>query len=245
MATLRSWTRATEIKMALLTPMFMVVMFGRMFMRAGSAPELLRPLTTSGIAAFIVIFAMLGPMGNQFAYDRAGFRALVLSPMPRREMLIGKNLAALPFALAMMVSVVGLSQWFKPMRVDHFVGVLLQLVPMYLMLCLACNVSSIASPITLKPGSGMPLPHQGARSFAPLLLMLVAPIAVGLTAIPWAVEALFAYMNWFEWFPAYLVLGALQVVAIVLLYRRVLDWQGGLLHRRERTILDIVAAKSE
>jgi len=245
MATWRSWTRATEIKMALLTPIFMVVVFGRMFARAGDAPELLRPLSTSGMAAFIMIFAMLGPMGNQFAYDRAGFRAFVLSPMPRRDLLMGKNVAALPFAVALMAVVVGASQWFKPMRADHFVGVVLQLIPMYLMFCLASNLLSIAAPLTLKPASGFPVPHQGARSFGPLLLMVVTPFAVGLTLIPWLAEALFSYLNWFEWFPAFLVLGAIQVVVIVLVYRRVLDWQGGLLHRRERTILDIVALRSE
>jgi hypothetical protein len=245
MATLRSWTRATEIKMALLTPILMAVIFSRMFTRAGDAPELLRPLSTSGMAAFIMIFAMLGPMGNQFAYDRAGFRAFVLSPMPRRDLLIGKNLAAFPFAGALMVLVVGAAQWFKPMRVDHFVGVVLQLIPMYLVFCLACNLLSIASPIALKPGSGMPIPHQGARSFGPLLLMVVAPFALGLTLIPWAAEALFDYLNWFGWFPTFLVLGAIQVVVIVLVYRRVVDWQAGLLHRREQRILEIVAARSE
>jgi ABC-2 type transport system permease protein len=245
MATLRSWTRATEMKMALLTPIFMVVIFGRMFTRAGDASELMRPLTTSGMAAFIMIFAMLGPMGNQFGYDRAGFRAFVLSPTPRRDLLLGKNLAALPFALAMMIVVVGLSQWFKPMRIDHFAGVLFQLIPMYLVFCLACNLLSVASPITLKPGSGMPVPHQGVRSFGPLLLMVVSPFAIGLTLMPWAAEALFYYLNWFQWFPAYLVLGAIQGVVIVLLYRWLLDWQGGLLQRRERTILEIVAAKAK
>ena len=160
-------------------------------------------------------------------------------------MLIGKNLAALPFALAMMVVVVGLSQWFKPMRVDHFVGVLLQLIPMYLMFCLACNLSSIVSPITLKPGSGMPVPHQGARSFGPLLLMLVAPFAVGLTLMPLGCRSALLLHELVRVVSAYLVLGAIQAVVIVLLYRRVLDWQGSLLHRRERTILDIVAKKTE
>jgi len=245
MATLRSWTRATEIKMALLTPIFMVLVFGRMFTRAGDAAELLRPLTTAGMAAFIMIFAMLGPLGNQFAFDRAGFRAYVLSPIPRRDVLLGKNLAALPFAVALMAIVVGAAQWFKPMRADHFIGVVLQLVPMYLLFCLACNLQSIVGPLTLKPASGMPVPHQGVRSFGPLLLMVAAPFVVGLTMIPWLTEALFAYLNWFERFPAFLMLEAIQTLIVLLVYRRVLDWQADLLNRREQTILDIVALRSE
>jgi hypothetical protein len=36
-------------------------------------------------------------LGNQFGLDRTGFRMLVLSPMPRWQILLGKNLALLPF----------------------------------------------------------------------------------------------------------------------------------------------------
>ena len=36
---------------------------------------------------------------NQFGMDRDGFRALVLSPIPRHQILFGKNLATAPFAL--------------------------------------------------------------------------------------------------------------------------------------------------
>ena len=91
----------------------------------------------------------------------------------------------------------------------------------------------------------MPVPHQGARSFSHLLFMLLASAAVGLTLLPLAVEALLSYMNWFAWFPAYVVLGALQAVLMVLVYRRGLDWQGGLLQRREQRILEIVGTKAE
>jgi hypothetical protein len=159
--------------------------------------------------------------------------------------LLGKNLSAGPFAFAMMLVVVGLSQWFAPMRLELFLGVLLQLIPMYLVFCLAGNLLSIVSPLTLKPGSGMPVPHQGARNFSHLLFMILASLAVGLTLFPLGVEALFSYMNWFAGFPAYLVLGVLQVIVTVLLYRRAIDWQGSLLHQREQRVLGIVAAKAE
>jgi hypothetical protein len=99
-------------------------------------------------------------------------------------MLMGKNLAVLPFALAMMVVMVGLQQWLNPMRFDHLVALLFQVVSMYLLFCLAANLLSIIAPIALKPGSGMPAGHQGIRSFGPLLFMMVAPVLLGLTLGP-------------------------------------------------------------
>ena len=93
----------------------------------------LRPLTTSGLAGLMLILGMLGPVGNQFGYDRTGFRAFVLGPIPRRDVLIGKNLSFFPLALVTMLAVVGLAQWSNPMRLDHLAAVLLQLIPMYLL----------------------------------------------------------------------------------------------------------------
>jgi hypothetical protein len=241
----RSWLRASELKMALFTPVMMIVVFTRMFVSRSATPELMRPLATSGLAAVALIFSMLGPIGNQFGYDRSGFLAFVLSPVPRRDMLMGKNLAVLPFALAMMAVMVGLQQWLNPMRFDHLVALLFQTASMYLLFCLAGNLLSIVGPIALKPGSGMPVGHQGIRSFGPLLFMMVAPVLLGLTLGPLGIEALLSFMNWFAWFPAYLVFGVVQAVIVVWLYRRVIDWEGGLLQRREPEILEIVSSRVE
>jgi ABC-2 type transport system permease protein len=237
---LRSWMRAPEMKMTLLTPVIMLIVFSRMFAaQSATAPELLRPLTASSLAAFILIIGLVGPAGNQFGYDRAGFRAFVLSPVPRRDVLIGKNLSLLPFALVMMAVVVGLSHWFNPMR---FV---LQLIPMYLVFCLAANLLSIIGPLALKPGSGMPARHQGIRSVFPLVFMLVVSVALGITLIPLGIEALLAAVNWFAAFPAYLAFGVVQVIVTVWVYRLVVDWQGDLLQRREQQILEIVSSRAE
>jgi hypothetical protein len=233
------------MKMNLLTPVIMLVVFTGMFAgQSGTAPEILRPLTTSSLAAFMLIIGLLGPVGNQFGYDRAGFRSFVLSPIPRRDVLIGKNLSLLPFAIAAMAPVVALSQWSNPMRLDHLLGVLFHLVTLYLVFCLAANLLSIVAPMALKPGSGMPAPHQGVRAFYPLAFMLLAPLPLGLTLIPLGFEALLTAMDWYTWFPAYLVLSIVQAAAAVWLYRVAVDWEGDLLQRREQRILDIVGARA-
>jgi hypothetical protein len=52
-------------------------------------------------------------------------------------------------------------------------------------------------------------------------------------------------MKWAVWFPAFLVLGMVQVAVILWLYRVTLNWQGGILQRREQKILEIVGSKVE
>jgi hypothetical protein len=242
----RSWMRASETKTALLTPLIMLVVFTRMFSgQSGAMPELMRAVTTSGLAAAVLIFGMIGPIGNQFGYDRAAFLAFVLGPAARRDILLGKNLALLPFAMGMMIAVVGLRQWFNPLRLDHFMAVLFQLVTMFLLFCLAGNLLSIVGPIALKPGSGMPAGHQGIRSFGPLLFMIGISVLLMLTLFPAGIEAVLAFMNRLVWFPAYLVFNVVQTVAVCWLYRRALDWEGELLQRREPQILEIVASRVE
>jgi hypothetical protein len=44
-------------------------------------------------------------MSNMFGLDRGGFRALVLSPMPRHRILLARNLAMLPVAAVGVVIV--------------------------------------------------------------------------------------------------------------------------------------------
>ncbi len=242
----RSLLRAPEVKMMLLTPVFMLVIFSGMLAgRGGNVSVLLRPLIALGLAAFILIMGMTGFLGNQFGFDRSGFRAFVLSCAPRRDILLGKNLSLLPYAFIMMVFAIGVSQWKHPMRPDHLAAVLLQTIPMYLIFCLTGNMLSILSPITLKLSSGKPASHQGARVLFQVVFMFVVPVLIGFTLIPLGVEALFAFMKWAVWFPAFLVLGMVQVVVMLGLYRVAIDWQGGLLQRREQKILEIVSSKAE
>jgi len=66
-------------------------------------PELMRPAwPRPGLAGLVLTFGMVGPIGNQFGYDRFGLPWPSSSVPPRAgTMLMGKNLAVLPFALAM------------------------------------------------------------------------------------------------------------------------------------------------
>ena len=45
------------------------------------------------------VFILVQFFANQFGFDRDGFRVLILSPVQRRLILLGKNLACLPVAV--------------------------------------------------------------------------------------------------------------------------------------------------
>lgn len=246
LASFRSLLRAPEVKMMLLTPVFMLIVFTGMSRGGGNPPpELLRPLVATGVSAFVLVMGLMGFVGNQFGFDRTGFRAYVLIPARRREILIGKNLAMLPLALILMGLGIGLYQWLNPMRIDHLLAVLIQMVPLYLVFALAGNLLSILSPMALRTGSGMPANHQGLKMIYHLIFLVLLPIPLSLTLLPLGIEALLAWSGRAPWFPAFLIFGIIQAVAVIGLYNLVLDWEGSLLQSRERRILDIVASRGE
>lgn len=246
LASFRSLARAPEVKMMLLTPVFMLIVFTGMS-RGGAnpPPELLRPLIATGISAFVLVLGLIGFVGNQFGFDRTGFRAYVLVPARRREILMGKNLAMLPLALVMMGLGVALYQWLHPMRIDHLLAVLIQMVPLYLVFALAGNLLSIISPMALRMGSGMPANHQGIKMIYQFVFMALVPIPLSLTLLPLGIEAFLGWSGRATWFPAFLIFGVIQAVAAIGLYHLVLDWEGALLQRREQRILEVVASRGE
>jgi ABC-2 type transport system permease protein len=246
LASFRALIRAPEVKMMLMTPVIMLGVFGGAFARQGSnVPVMVRPLAALGAAAFLLIIGLTGFLGNLFAFDRSGFRAFVLSSTPRRDILLGKNLALFPFAFIFMLLVIGVLQWLRPMRLEHLLAVFFQTVPLYLMFCFAGNMLSIFSPVTLKPGSGQPAPHQGVRVLFQIVFMLVVPLLMSLSLIPLGVEALFTFLHLAEGFPTFLVLSLIQLAVMVWLYRIALDWQGALLQKQELKILEVVTQKVE
>lgn len=64
--------------MMLLTPLIMNVIFGSMLLNGRQqVPELARPLVAIGGMVFVLL-GMLQLTGNQFGFDRDGFRVFVL-----------------------------------------------------------------------------------------------------------------------------------------------------------------------
>jgi hypothetical protein len=98
-AGLRSLLRAPEAKMMMLTPVIMLAAFGGVFLSMSQAPlQMVGPVVPIG-GIGMMLLGTLQVAGNLFGFDRDGFRAFILSPAPRREILLGKNLAFAPLVL--------------------------------------------------------------------------------------------------------------------------------------------------
>jgi hypothetical protein len=245
LAGFRSLTRAPEVKMMLLTPIILVVVFGSIFLtRSMELPETLRSLPAFGAMAMI-LFCMVQLVGNQFGFDRSGFRVFVLCAAQRKDILLGKNLALAPLPLALGTVMVALVQALYPMRLDHLLAVLPQAVSMYLLFCLLANCLSILAPMPIASGSLKP----ANRALIPILLHVaftfLFPLALLPTLLPLGVELALDALGWVKGVPISLILSLLECVAVVYVYRLVLTWQGAWLHASEQKILETVTTKAE
>jgi hypothetical protein len=240
----RSLLRSPEAKLMVLTPVFLVIIFGSMLARSvAEVAEHERALRATGIAVVILLLTMGAFNGNQFAYDRDAFRSFMLSSASRRDVLLGKNLSYFPVALAFMLLGVFTYHWFFPLRFDHLVAVLVQTISMYFLYCLAGNLTSVYAPVAVRPTSGMPLPGQGAKTILTMVMGLVLSIPLTAVLIPLGVEYAMHALDWYAWFPAFLVLSLVQAGVTLWLYLTLLRSQGDLLQRRELQILDVVTQK--
>ena len=241
MGTLQSLVRAPETKMLVVTLLIMAGMFGWAIIKIpGEIPLLVRPLIAAA-GMMVVLFSMLQLISNMFGFDRAGFRVYVLSPVSRRDVLHGKNLAyAFPtFGIAIVLLVV--IEFVRPLRFDHLVGVVPLYVSMYLVFCLLANLIAILAPLYIPPGTFKAAnPRLKTVLLQMLLFMGLFPIAQVAALAPLGIEWLVGYLGGSSAIPVFLVSSILECVLFVWLYRFVLGALGKLLHKQEQKILDIV-----
>jgi ABC-2 type transport system permease protein len=241
----RSLTRAPEAKMMLLTPIIMVLVFGSLFFARPEKPaDEYRPLMAFG-ALSMTLFSMGQLVGNQFGFDRDGFRVFVLSAAPRRDILLGKNLAFAPLALGLGVFLVGVLQAVFPLRVEHFLATLPQWLSMFLLFCLMANWLSMFAPMPIRSGSFKPVNPKLIPALLQVVFLLVLPFVFLPLLIPWGVEAVAEKLGWVHGVPICLLLSLVECLAVVGLYLIVLGWQGRVLQAREKRILEIVTTRSE
>jgi hypothetical protein len=245
LSSFRSLTRAPEAKMMLLSPVILLVIFGSMFLTGAVEPsEPVRPLLVFGAMAML-LFTMVGVVGNQFGFDRGGFRVYVLCPARRRDLLLGKNLAFAPLALGMGLATAVLVQALYPMRLDHFLAVLPTFLSMYLLFCLLANLLSILAPMPVASGALRPTNPKGLAFLLQLAFLLLFPTALAPTLLPLGLEALLEGLGVLRDVPICLLLSLLVCLAVVALYRLALNWEGSLLQAREQAILTVVTSKVE
>jgi ABC-2 type transport system permease protein len=246
LGTWRALQRAPEAKMMLLTPIVLVALSGSMFvMRPLHLPEAARPLLPFG-SMVMILLSMLQLVGNQLGFDRGGFRVYVLSPAPRRDVLLGKNLAFAPIPLALGLAMAVLLQFLFPMPAGYFLAVLPQLLSMFLIFCMLANWLSILAPLPIAAGSLRPTQMKIIPVVLHVLFVILFPTVLTVTLLPLGTALLLERVEgWRHGGFVCLVLSLIECGAVVLLYRLVIGGQGKLLQAREQKILQVVAVRAE
>jgi hypothetical protein len=246
LASLRSLTRATEVKMALATNFIMLLFFGGMviFKRSTRLPEAIKPFIATGAVTFM-FFGMSTLMFNQFGFDRAGFRTFVLSPAPRERILLGKNLGVLPIVAGIGSILLVLAKFAVGIPWLVVLAASLQLGSAFFLLSMVGNLMSALVPYRIAPGSLKPTKVPAVTTFFIVLSHMLFPAAVAPVFLPALSGLLCAQARWLPAAPVNLVLSATMLVLSACLYRLTLPGLGRLLQRRETKILDVVTQEIE
>jgi len=246
LATFRSMLRAPEVKMAWASSFLVTLIVGASFLLRGAPkiPEAAKPFIATGAMVFSV-FMLVQFLANQFGFDRDGFRVLILSPVGRRLILLGKNLACLPaaggFGLMLLTLI---SVWLRPPPLV-LVAALLQLAALVLLAGLVGNLLSILVPYRIQPGSMKPTKMPGLAMLVMVLCHLLFPVAMMPVFVAPLAELLWRKAGWPNAIPVNLLLSGALAALMGFVYWQTLDPFGRLLQRRETKILGVVTVEVE
>ena len=246
LATLRSLLRAPEVKMAWGSSFVVTIILGAtVFLRnTANVPEAMKPFIATG-SVVLPVFFMSQFFGNQFGFDRDGFRALMLSPADRRLILLGKNLAALPVVFVfggVLVALTAIRLELPPLTV---MATLLQFASVLLMAGVAGNLLSIYLPYRIQPGSMKPTKMPGLAMVVLMFCQMFFPLAMLPVLAGPLLELLAHRLHWPEWLPVNLLCSALVLTVMTIVYWQSLAPLGRLLQKRETKILAIIAVEVE
>jgi ABC-2 type transport system permease protein len=246
LATIRSLSRAPEVKMALGVPLVMAVVLSVVFFgRTGpNLPEVAKPFIATSVIGFVSYF-LFQFYGNQFGYDRDGFRALVLTPADRRWILFGKNLATAPLTFGAGLIVLTIVGVLLRLPLLVLLASLFQLLTMLCVLSIAGDYLSIVAPYRIQAGS-MKASKMPAKI---ILLMMLGTILMPFFLLPIYLSPLAELLWRLCEGPAFVPVNLLSSIAIagvsLLVYRVALNPLGRLLQSREIDVLNTVTAELE
>jgi hypothetical protein len=242
-ATFRALMRAPEAKMVLLTPLLMAIIFSSLFIsQSVNLDDHLRPLIVAG-SILLILTTMTQLLGNQFGFDRGGFRAYVLCGAPRRDILLGKNTAFAPFAVVLSLLMIVVLQSVQPMRWDHVVGSVPMLTSMWLTFAMLANWLALFGPMAVASGVLKQPKPRGLAWVWQFGFMFALPLAMSPVLLPLGAEYLLEQVGYLQGVPVFLLLSLLVTVALAVVYRWMLTLQGRVLQAREQWILEVVTAK--
>ena len=185
------------------------------------------------MAAFGVLYVFLiltGLSCNLFAFEEGGMRSLILSPVNRRTILVGKNIALTIVALLFSVALLVINHLvFRDLTFRGLVFVALCFITFAAIMAIVGNWVSIRFPKRMKFGKRLNVSGVGGLLIIPLLILLATP-PLASTAAGYFTESLAI---------EYVTL-TLFATLVVCTYMLLIDLQGRALLRREVEILEAV-----
>jgi len=246
LAFFRCLTRAPEVKMVLATNFIMLLIFGTMIFvrRSANISDNFRPFIATGAVVFMFL-SLSQLMYNLFGFDRAGFRQLVLLPTPRKQILLGKNLAFLPVAAGIGAIFLLLVKIIMGISFVIVIAAGLQLLAAFLLLSMVGNLISVLVPYRVAAGSLKPTKSSTKTGFLIFFSRMFFPLIMSPIFIPPAIGLLFSRVGWLPAAPVNLLFSAVLLAILAFFYCLSLGPLGELLQRREKEILQVVTKEIE
>ena len=234
---LRYALRNAQVRMMALMPLIIIVIRMVNRQRFGTVPRgVSHGFLSYGsglllIGGLVYVFLILaGLSSNLFAFEEGGMRTLILSPVERRKILLGKNLVvtliALVFATALLILNIVIFQDTTPANVLFLA---LTFIIFAAISPIIGNWLSIRFPKHVRYGKRLNVKGVAGLFLIPQVALLMSfPLLA--TLIGYATRSL---LN------EYLALAAFSLLAVAF-YSIMINWQGKLLARRELEILEAV-----
>jgi hypothetical protein len=237
---LRYVMRNAQVRMMTLMPLILIavrIVNRRRFAQVGSGGTTFATdffkygeglMATLGILYVFLILA--GLFCNQFAFERGGMRTLILSPVDRKIVLLGKNIAISTVALIFSAGLLAVNELvFWDITFGALLFVALSFLSFVSLMSLMGNWFSLRFPKRMKFGKRLNVSGVVGLLLIPMVLLLALP-PLAATAAGYVAQSLLI---------EYVTLAVLAVLSIGF-YRLVIDAQGESLQRRELEILEAV-----
>jgi hypothetical protein len=234
---LRYALRNAQVRMMALMPLIVIVIRMVNRQRFGTVGRgLSNGFLTYGsslllIGGMVYVFLILAGMSsNLFAFEEGGMRTLILSPIDRRRILLGKNLVITLIALIFSSALLILN--FILFRDTTPANLLFLAMTFIIFATISSSIGnwlSIRFPKRMKYGKRLNVSGVAGLFLIPQVgLLMLAPVLA--TLIGYSTKSL-----WNE----YSALAAFTLLAVGF-YAMMINWQGKLLARREIEILEAV-----
>jgi hypothetical protein len=235
---LRYAMRNAQVRMMALMPLILI--FIRLFNSDDwtTRPQAAGDFLTYGSGLFatggiLYVFLILAGLScNAFAFEEDGMRTLILSPVDRRKILLGKNIAITIIALIFSIALLTLNAIvFRDLTARDLLFVALSFVTFSAISSTIGNWISMRFPKHMRFGKRMNVSGVAGVLLIPLIIVLAAP-PLGATLIGYFTQN---RLNEF------LTLMVLALVSLGL-YFAIINFQGRELAKREIEILEAVRA---